>query len=143
MTALAREFDGLVAKFGAELEKEAAAISPEAGVLGAAWHSLWKTNASILGLAAEHKKPSPEVLKVLQDGLVAAGKPIADARANLDFPLPAHAQGMSDASLGMLWTGAEAPLESIEAAKEACDFYLNKVRTTRRPRRRATSTSTR
>lgn len=128
MSSLAREFEGLVAKFGADLEKEAAAISPDAAVLGAAWHALWKGNASIVSLAAEHKKPSAEVMKVLQDGLIAAGKPIADARANLDFPLPAHAQGMSDASLGLLWTGAEAPLESITAAKEACDFYLNKVR---------------
>jgi len=58
-----------------------------------------------------------------------AAKPIFALKASRECKVPNHAAGAADAAPAFAWVNLEGgPLETITAAREGCDFFLNKVR---------------
>ena len=70
-----------------------------------------------------------QTLAKLRADVVAAGTPIFDLKKKRDCTHPNHATGISDAAPAFAWVNMEVgPLDMITSAREACEFFLNKVR---------------
>lgn len=83
----------------------------------------------MIHLATKCKKPAAEELKKLRQGVLDTAKPIFDLKGSRDCKAPNAAAGAADACPAFAWVNMEGgPLETITAAIEGCDFFLNKVR---------------